>query len=87
MFTAPRFRCYFGFKDSLGARASEMKFQTAGLQKSTHSETGQKVKSFLRDGQCISFLDGVRKALYHINMQLAFERQALKDKNMERELS
>lgn len=44
MFTLPRFSFYFGFKDSTGRHVSEMEFQIAGMKKSTHSETGQKVK-------------------------------------------
>lgn len=32
-----------------------MEFQIAGMKKFTHSETGQKVKSFLGDGQDVFF--------------------------------
>lgn len=53
MFALPRFGFYFGFKDSTGRHESEIEFQIAGMKKSTHSETGRKVKSFLGDGQDI----------------------------------
>lgn len=56
MFTVPRFSFYFGFKDSTGRHGSEMEFQIAWMKKSTHSETGQKVTSFLGDGQDVFFL-------------------------------
>lgn len=55
MFTLPRFSFYFGFKDSTGRHGSEIEFQIAGMKKSTHSETGLKVKSFLEDSQDIFF--------------------------------
>lgn len=63
MFTLPRFGFYFGFKDSTGRHGSEIEFQIARMKKSTHSETGRKVKSFLGDGQDIFSGWTVKKAL------------------------
>lgn len=63
MFALPRFGFYLGFKDSIGRHGSEIKFQIAGIKKSTHSETGRKVKSFLGDGQDIFSGWTVKKAL------------------------
>lgn len=64
MFTLPRCGFYFGFKDSTGRHGSEIEFQIAGMKKTTHSETGQKVKKLFR-GQSGDFFSGWRVKKKH----------------------